>query len=122
MKPLELSQTVMDAYAARILLGTSKQAASALELSREFGIPIAACYRRIRQLEDLGLVYCERALPSRNGKGLQLFRSRVRSIRIALEEGKLKARVEVLTPEPEAAQDSLVTEQTVNLQDSTARS
>lgn len=121
MKPLELSQTAMDAYAARILLGTSERAASALDLSREFGIPIAACYRRIRQLQDLGLVYCERALPSRNGKGLQLFRSRVRSIRIALEEGKLKARVEVLAAEPESADVALVTEQTVNLRDPATR-
>ena len=115
MRPLELSQRVMDAYAARILLGTSERAASALELSREFGIPIAACYRRIRQLEDLGLVYCERALPSRNGKGLQLFRSRVRSIRIALEEGQLKARVEVLAPRAASSEDATVAEQTVNL-------
>ena len=121
MKPLELSQTVMDAYAARILLGTAERAVSALDLSREFGIPIAACYRRIRQLEALGLVYCERALPSRNGKGLQLFRSCVRSIRIALEEGKLKARVEVVAPRRVAAQEATVEEQTVNLRDPSPR-
>lgn len=91
MEALELSQTVMDPYSARILLGTWECATSALELSRRFGIPIAACYRRIRQLEAMGLVYCERALPSRNGKGLQLFRSRLRSVRVSLEEGRLKA-------------------------------
>ena len=93
MEALQVSQTVMDQYSARILLGTSQHAVSALDLSRRFGIPIAACYRRIRQLEALGLVYCEQALPSRNGKGLQLFRSRLRSMRIALEEGKLKASI-----------------------------
>ncbi len=117
MKPLEVSQTVMDAYAARILLGTSQSAVSALELSRRFGIPIAACYRRIRQLEDLGLVYCERALPSRNGKGLQLFRSRVRSIRIAFEEGQIRARVEVLPTAGSLDASPLVDEQVVNLAD-----
>ncbi|HEY7587224.1 MAG TPA: helix-turn-helix domain-containing protein [Thermoplasmata archaeon] len=93
MRPLEVSQTVMDEYSARILLGTTERAASALDLSHRFGIPIAACYRRIRQLEEMGLVYCERALPSRNGKGLQLFRSRLRSLRLVLEEGTLKARI-----------------------------
>lgn len=110
MEPLRVSQTVMDEYSARILLGTSSRAASALDLSRRFGIPIAACYRRIRQLEDLGLVYCERALPSRNGKGLQLFRSRVRSVRVALEDGTLRARVEL---EGSAPQEGF--EQVVNL-------
>ncbi len=93
MQPLRLGQTVMDPYSARILLGTSERAVSALDLSRRFRIPIAACYRRIRQLEQLGLVYCEQALPSRNGKGLQLFRSRLRSMRIVLDQGTLRALV-----------------------------
>lgn len=115
MKPLELSQTVMDAYAARILLGTSTTAASALDLSRRFGIPIAACYRRIRQLEGLGLVCRDGALPSRNGKGLQLFRSRVRSVRIVLEEGRLLARVEVDEVGSASGRASQVAEQTIDL-------
>ena len=93
MEAFEISQTVMDPYSARILLGTCEEAVSALDLSHRFGIPIAACYRRIRQLEALGLVYCERALPSRNGKGLQLFRSRLKSVRVSLEDGRLKASI-----------------------------
>lgn len=115
MQPLELSQSVMDEYAARILLGTYARAASALELSRCFGIPIAACYRRIKELEGLGLVYCERELPSRNGKGLQLFRSRLKSVRIALEDGNLRARVEVGPPGVLAAPDAEVLEQVLDL-------
>src|SRR6266567_8776071 len=95
MEPLQLSQTVMDEYSARILMGTFEQSVSALEISRRFAIPIAACYRRIKELEGLGLVYVEAALPSRNGKGLQLYRSRLRSVRIAFEDGKLSARVEL---------------------------
>jgi hypothetical protein len=115
MEPLQLSQTVMDGYSARILMGTSSRAASALELSRQFGIPIAACYRRIKELEGLGLVYCERELPSRNGKGLQLFRSRLKSVRISLEDGNLHARIEVGPPGVLAAPEGEVREQTLNL-------
>ncbi len=110
VEPLQVSQAVMDPYSVRILLGTSKDAVSALELSRRFGIPIAACYRRIRQLESAGLVYCERALPSRNGKGLQLFRSRLRSMRLRLEDGRLTASVVI-----DDGQSPLSTEQVLNL-------
>ena len=110
MEALELSQTVMDQYSARILLGTCENAASALDLSHRFGIPIAACYRRIRQLEQLGLVYCERALPSRNGKGLQLFRSRLKSVRVSLVDGRLKASIVI-----DDGQQPLAAEQTINL-------
>jgi hypothetical protein len=120
MDPLQLSQTVMDGYSARILMGTFTKSASALELSRQFGIPIAACYRRIKELEGLGLVYCERELPSRNGKGLQLFRSRLKSIRISLEDGNLHARVEVGPPGVLAAPEGEVREQTLNLRSALA--
>ena len=113
MEPLELSQAVMDPYSVRILLGTSTTAVSALDLSRRFGIPIAACYRRLRQLESAGLVYCERALPSRNGKGLQLFRSRLRSVRVRLEEGRLTASVVI-----DDGQAPLSAEQVLNLNES----
>src|SRR6266550_2622776 len=115
MEPLQLSQTVMDEYSARILMGTFERPVSALELSRRFGIPIAACYRRIKELEGLGLVYCEQELPSRNGKGLQLFRSRLKSVRITLEDGNLRARVEVGPPGVLAAPQGEVREQTLNL-------
>jgi DNA-binding Lrp family transcriptional regulator len=117
MEPLQLSQTVMDEYAVRILMGTIDRPASALQLSRQFGIPIAACYRRIKELEGLGLVVCEAALPSRNGRGLQLFRSRVKSVRISLEDGNLRARVEIGPPGLLAARDGEVREQTLNLRE-----
>jgi hypothetical protein len=115
MEALRVSQTVMDEYSARILLGTFSEAASALDLSRRFQIPIAACYRRLRELSDMGLVFCERELPSRNGKGLQLFRSRLRSVRISLEDGKLRARVELAGG---GAPVDPVSEQVLNLRES----
>ena len=93
MEALQVTQTIMDDYSARILLGTFERPASAIELGRRFGIPIAACYRRIKQLEGLGLLYGERAEPSRNGRGLQLYRSRLRSVQIAIKDGKPRARV-----------------------------
>jgi len=114
---LQVSQIVMDEYAARILLGTFERASSALDLSRRFAIPIAACYRRIKELEGMGLVYCERELPSRNGKGLQLFRSRLKSVRIALEEGKLRARVEIGPAGVLSALEGEVAEQVLNLRE-----
>jgi len=115
MQPLQVSQTIMDEYSARILLGTSSGPVSAIDLSRRFGIPIAACYRRIKDLERLGLMFCERELPSRNGKGLQLFRSRLKSVRISLEDGQLSARVELGSPGLVGLPENEVLEEVVNL-------
>ena len=115
MELLQVSQSVMDEYPARILLGTFERVSSALGLSRRFAFPIAACYRRITELEGMGLVYCERELPSRNGKDLQLFRSRLKSVRIALEDGRLRARVEIGHAGVLSAPEGQVTEQILNL-------
>ncbi len=121
MQPLQVSQTIMDEYSARILLGTTAAPVSAIDLSRRFGIPIAACYRRIKDLERLGLMFCERELPSRNGKGLQLFRSRLKSVRISLEDGRLSARVELGRPGILAPPENEVLEEVVNLRAVDAR-
>jgi len=115
MEAFRVTQTIMDEYCARILLAPFDHPVSAIELGRRFGIPIAACYRRIKELEVMGLVYCERAEPSRNGRGLQLYRSRLRSVRIAFDEGKLHARVE-LGPTGTAL-DNEISEQVVNLRE-----
>ena len=55
MDIFEASQLITDKYSVRILVGTTKKPKSAIELSEKFGIPIAACYRKIRELERSGL-------------------------------------------------------------------
>ena len=42
MDPLEASRLVTDEYSAKILVATFKRPRSAIDLSREYGIPIAA--------------------------------------------------------------------------------
>jgi len=58
MNPLEASQLLTDEYSAKILLATYKRKISAQEISSLYGIPIAACYRKIRSLEEAGLIEC----------------------------------------------------------------
>jgi predicted ArsR family transcriptional regulator len=117
MEALQVTQTIMDEYSARILLGTFDRPASAIDLCRRFGIPIAACYRRIKELEGLGLVYCEHGELARNGRGILLYRSRLKSVRIAFEDGKLRARVELASMDLASAPENAVSEQVMNLRD-----
>jgi len=53
MNPIEASKIITDEYSAKILVATYKKPKSALELSHRFGIPIAACYRRMVPLKTL---------------------------------------------------------------------
>jgi hypothetical protein len=95
MDPLEASRLITDEYAARILVATFKKPKSAIDLSREYGIPIAACYRRIHMLEKAGLIKCvERALTQR-GKRISLYLSQLRNAYIFFENGKLRVRFQL---------------------------
>ena len=97
MDPLEASRLVTDEYSAKILVATFKKPKSAIELSREYGIPIAACYRRIHALEGAGLLACvERAL-TRKGKRISLYQSQLRNAYIFFENGKLRVRFQFAT-------------------------
>src|SRR5439155_904971 len=97
MDPLEASRLVTDEYSAKILVATFKKAKSAIDLSREYGIPIAACYRRIHALERAGLIRCtERAL-TQKGKRISLYMSQLKNAYIFFENGRLRVRFQLAT-------------------------
>jgi predicted transcriptional regulator len=95
MDPLEASRLITDEYSAKILVATFKKPKSAIELSREYGIPIAACYRRIHALEKEGLIKCvERAL-TQKGKRISLYLSQLKNAYIFFENGRLRVRFQL---------------------------
>ena len=91
-------RTVLDAYAFQILVTLHAQEAAAFDLSRRLGIPIVATYRRLRRLEELGVIAPSRMIMSSAGHPIRLFRSHLRSARIEFEEGRLVARIELAPP------------------------
>ena len=97
MNPMEASRIITDKYVAKILITTYKKPKSALELSHRFGIPIAACYRRIHLLEKLGLLTCVDRVPTQKGKRVKIYLSQLKKAYIFFEKGKLRARFELKT-------------------------
>jgi ribosomal protein S25 len=97
MTPLEASQLLTDEYSAKILLATYKRRISAQEISQRYGIPIAACYRKIRILEEAGLIQCVDRILTQKGKRKNLYTSCLRNAYIFFENGKLRARFQLAT-------------------------
>jgi len=97
MNPLEASQLLTDEYSAKILLATYKRKISAQEISGLYGIPIAACYRKIRTLEEAGLIECVERILTQKGKRKNLYTSRLKTAYIYFENGKLRARFQLAT-------------------------
>lgn len=95
--PFLYSQLLTDEYAAKILTAIMKAPRCAQELSEYLGIPIAACYRRIKMLEDNGLIICKERKLSQQGKRINYYISMVKNAYIFFENGKLRVRLELVS-------------------------
>lgn len=73
----DLATTVLDAlgnkYSTEILCA-ARTPTSAQELSDELEVPIATCYRRIEELEEVGLLQCEGRQLSDEGRRTNVYR------------------------------------------------
>ncbi len=52
----DMLSILMDRYSSQIIIGTSEEAKGIRELSREYGIPLSVCYRRVKMLASAGLL------------------------------------------------------------------
>ncbi len=97
MTPFIYSQLLTDEYAAKILTAIMKVPRSAQQLSASYGIPIAACYRRIKLLERYGLIACKERRLSQQGKRINFYLSMVRNAYIFFEDGRLRVKLELIS-------------------------
>lgn len=93
---IEASNMLTDPYSARILAATSKWPKSPQQLSEECGIPIAACYRRIRSLESIGFIECTERPLTREGKRVKLYRCQIFNAKIIFEDGRFKVKFQFM--------------------------
>jgi predicted transcriptional regulator len=84
---------MLDQHASRILELTAERAMNATELSEVLGIPMAACYRRIRMLKGAGMLREEDKAVSVGGKSVSLYRSTVESAEVVLTDGRLQVKI-----------------------------
>src|SRR5438046_9260435 len=91
MREKDVSRLLTDEYAERILVATQNTSRSVQEISDKYDIPIAACYRKIHELEEAGLMHCAQRIITPKGKTKNLYTSRLQSAYIVYENGKLHA-------------------------------
>lgn len=93
--PIKISNLISDKYVSKILMSTFKIPKSVQSISSAYDIPIAVCYRKVRQLEDLGFLRCTGTKLNGNGKRIKLFQSQIINAHFFLERGKFRARVQL---------------------------
>lgn len=90
-----MAQVLGDVYSNTILRSTHYKPKTALEISEKCSIPIAACYRRIKILENMGLLHKEERLLTQRGKRIWSYLSNVHQFEIFYRDGKLVAKCEL---------------------------
>lgn len=82
-------RAMSDRYARKILASTILEAKSIEEISRENGIPISTCYRRVHELIRLQLLKTESTIVTTAGKRFETFKSELKGATITLLSDKL---------------------------------
>ncbi len=85
----EILQHLSDPYSIRIIGATLHRPLDAITMSNMLGIPIAVCYRRIRELEKLGLIEKVGRKLTKKGKWINLYKAKIKDAEIRMENGKI---------------------------------
>jgi transposase len=94
---LRVSQLLTDEYSIKILVATVRQPKSAQEIAAKYGIPIAATYRRIKDLESAGLLVCHERRLSQQGKRVSFYLSMLKNAYVFFEDGSLRVKFQLKT-------------------------
>lgn len=101
----EVSQLLADDYSQKILVTTYSSPMSAQRLSKTCQIPIAACYRRIHELEQAGLLTVDREKEVYKGRKVRLYKCRLRSATIKFLNGRFVLRYDCV-PDDNGGEES----------------
>ena len=94
MREKDVSRLLTDEYAERILVATQSVPRSVQAISDKYDIPIAACYRKIHELEEAGFLIVADIVTTPKGKTMKLYRSLLKSAQLVYEDGIFKVKFE----------------------------
>ena len=97
MDVLEAGRLLTDGYALRILAAVSFNSKGAQEVSEEYKIPLAACYRRIKDLEKAGLIVKSGRILNQRGKRVSIYSSMLRSAEMLYDNGHMRVKFSLKT-------------------------
>jgi hypothetical protein len=92
---LSITQILTDKYNMNILAATNYKARSARELAFMFDIPLASCYRKLRELAAANLIDQEGSELTADGKRYTTYRSKIGSVSLVYEKGILRVKVDL---------------------------
>ncbi len=104
-----LTMVLMDEYNLKILAASAIKPVSVREIAYRFDIPLASAYRKIKELESMGLIKVEETRLTPDGKRYKLYRSQVENFEVSYHRDKLKIKLHIKWQEPEIIEKDILT-------------
>ncbi len=82
-------------YSRAILSLTSSMECSALELCKELGIPLATVYRKLKLLEDTGLIRHVKTIINLSGNEEKFYRCAIRDVKVSFHKGMFSVNLDM---------------------------
>lgn len=80
--------SLFDEVSVRILKVASEDWKSVKEIGEEAGVPMRACYRRVHELYENGLLRLRERSTARRGRPVKLYRSSLGNVKVVLSGGE----------------------------------
>lgn len=93
----EILSVLADEYSRKILSILAKNELNAQEISDKLVIPTSTTYRKIKNLENLGLVKKTKVIRTLEGLDESYYKSLVSGIDVKFREGEISCKIEKFT-------------------------
>ncbi|MDP6154966.1 MAG: hypothetical protein QF682_02375 [Candidatus Thermoplasmatota archaeon] len=95
IKELVMAQLLTDDYCLKIISGTAKKGMSVKEMAFTYFIPFATCYKKVAQLEAIGLLREDGKALKGNGKKYSVYSSCLKNLEVNYKNKRIVLEIEL---------------------------
>jgi hypothetical protein len=91
---MPLMQELMDGVSYRLIMSTIDTPKTAAQVSVENNLPLSSTYKKIKKLQDVGILFIEKIELDGKGKKVVYYRSRIKSMEFNLSRDQILLQFE----------------------------
>ena len=91
---IPLAQELVDGTSHRIMISAIDVAKTAAQIASENSLPLSSTYKKIKRLQDIGMLSVERMELDGKGKKVVYYRSRIKSMELNLSRDQITLQLE----------------------------
>ena len=91
---MPLLQELVDSISYRLIISTIDRPKTAAQVAVENDLPLSSTYKKIRKLQDVGMLFIEKIELDGKGKKVVFYRSRIKSMEFNMSQDQIPLQFE----------------------------